>query len=721
MSAGAPREPLTPGPVAERPPEDRYCDLILNGGVASGVVYPWAIVELARHYRFRSIGGNSVGAMAAVLAAAAEYGRCHGHAGAFEVLRRAPVELAQEQGGRTQMLRLFQPSAGVRRVFDCFVTGIRHFNADQPNWQAWLLTIRDVLDEYRLDGWLLAGLLVLLLPALALSELAPVWAALLSFSVLGLAAVEHAAGKDARHVRASVLLALLVLLLAAHAVATYFLVWQLSAHAAAGSWWGLAAGLLSVLGVPGWLLVVLALGLARLGPELRAFKDNGYGLCTGRAQPATPGEPPREKALIEWLHEGIQRSAGRERHEPPLTFADLWNAPRAGLGAGRESISLEVFSTNLTLARPVIWPLRDRNTRLFFRKEEWARIFPPTLLQAVCDAAVPYAPGSDSDPPVSGDTEGYLEIPSGRLPIAVAARLSLSFPLLFSCVPVHAVDYEEPLNRRVLRKCQLTDGGVCTNFPIHLFDAAHPRWPTFGLMLSRRIIDKEGRDSGPVWLPDYHADGRADNWLRGVPGAERKPPPPGPVKGLFGLLGGMLATALEWNDNLVSRLPHARNRVLRMALKPGEGQLHLTMPRATILRMAHEYGTLGGIKLVNSFVAERGEATPAWREHLYVRALNQLRSLAGHLRGYPEAVTAAGFTRPLAEILADASRRRPLRQREWRATDPLAGRLGDDQQRAVQEAVDAVAVLARALQDLERQFGPYRPVPQTKLHMRSRI
>ena len=37
-----------PPPVTEEPPHDRFCDLVLTGGVASGVVYPWAIVELAR-------------------------------------------------------------------------------------------------------------------------------------------------------------------------------------------------------------------------------------------------------------------------------------------------------------------------------------------------------------------------------------------------------------------------------------------------------------------------------------------------------------------------------------------------------------------------------------------------------------------------------------------------------------------------------------------------
>ena len=51
------------------------CDLVMKGGITSGVVYPRAMVRVARDYRIRSIGGTSVGAIAAVLTAAAEYWR----------------------------------------------------------------------------------------------------------------------------------------------------------------------------------------------------------------------------------------------------------------------------------------------------------------------------------------------------------------------------------------------------------------------------------------------------------------------------------------------------------------------------------------------------------------------------------------------------------------------------------------------------------------------
>lgn len=739
--------PPTPDPVRQRPPADRFCDLILTGGIASGVVYPWAIVELARHYRFRSIGGNSVGAMAAALAAAAEYGRCCGNSEAFEPLRLSPLDLAEEDhAGNTRMLRLFQPDAGVRGLFDALIIGIRHFNAKQPDEGddaaddnkkprsmalPALLTIRDVFGRYWLGLLWLVGVLVMLLPALLLTQQAGVVAG----TVLAITAVFVAADfvSVLSRSRWRILLGLLVFLGAVHFAAAVVVAWHLALPVvrdpfwtwdnlvpvlSAGAWLLLAV-IASSLVLVGWTLLVVYVAVRRLTRELPAFRDNGFGLCSGRGQPASPGARVEDKALVEWLHEGIQRSAGREKEDRPLTFRDLWTAPRGmSLPAGEPSIELQTFSTNVTLGRPVIWPLRDRNTRLFFRKDEWARIFPPTVLDALWHASAPYTQLGKGDPEEQDVPCCIRELPDADMPIAVAARLSLSFPMLFSCVPVYAIDYEERGSKRQLRKCLLTDGGVCTNFPIHLFDAAHPKWPTFGLMLSRRIAPHAGQ---AIWLPDRHGEGRADNWSRGVPGAEREPPAPGPLRGVFGLLFGMLGTALRWNDNILSRLPHARNRVLRMALKSEEGQLHLTMSREIILRMAHEYGTRGGEELVRQFVSDTGEPTVHWREHLYVRAMNELRALTEHLRGYADAVGAAGFNKPLAKILDDAVRKKPLRGRSGWPSDILAKKLTPQESAALQEAVRAIADLSRVLEANERDFGPYRPVPPTELRIRSPI
>src|SRR5262245_41233825 len=53
--------------------EKLECDLVMRGGITSGIVYPRAIAKLAEIYNFRSIGGTSAGAIAATATAAAGY------------------------------------------------------------------------------------------------------------------------------------------------------------------------------------------------------------------------------------------------------------------------------------------------------------------------------------------------------------------------------------------------------------------------------------------------------------------------------------------------------------------------------------------------------------------------------------------------------------------------------------------------------------------------
>jgi len=81
---------------------DKKCDLIMKGGVTSGVVYPRAITELSKYYQFSSIGGTSAGAIAASIAAAAEYARANGRADAFATVEQLPTFLGGESPDCTQ-------------------------------------------------------------------------------------------------------------------------------------------------------------------------------------------------------------------------------------------------------------------------------------------------------------------------------------------------------------------------------------------------------------------------------------------------------------------------------------------------------------------------------------------------------------------------------------------------------------------------------------------
>ena len=88
--------------------EKPYCNIVMKGGITSGVVYPRAVAELADKYRFKNIGGTSAGAIAAGLAAAAEFGRA---SGGF------PRMLAHAEQANGILLSLFQPAPCLRPLF----------------------------------------------------------------------------------------------------------------------------------------------------------------------------------------------------------------------------------------------------------------------------------------------------------------------------------------------------------------------------------------------------------------------------------------------------------------------------------------------------------------------------------------------------------------------------------------------------------------------------
>jgi Patatin-like phospholipase len=91
-----------------------FCDIVLKGGITSGVVYPLALVELSKKFCFSNIGGTSAGAIAAAVAAAAEYGRSVPGAG-FDRLEKIPNEIGPK------LLSLFQPAPSLQPLFAIFI------------------------------------------------------------------------------------------------------------------------------------------------------------------------------------------------------------------------------------------------------------------------------------------------------------------------------------------------------------------------------------------------------------------------------------------------------------------------------------------------------------------------------------------------------------------------------------------------------------------------
>ncbi len=679
-----------PPRVEEQPPPGRFCDLVMTGGVASGVVYPWAVVELARDFHFRRIGGTSVGAMAAVLAAAAEYGRRHGNRNAFEPLRRAPEQLAEEvspagaagPGGagvrRTRMLSLFQPNAAGRRIFEVFVAGVEAvYERGQGSAGATRAVLGTVQRLYR-----------------------PEWRA----------------GAQAGSLQGAALGALAVVLLAL--------------LAQEGPPWSCLTWLLG-----GALVLLPALALGALGAlrallrtlrvELRqGLVEHGFGLCAGAA--LDPAQADAHPGLTDWMHKGIQLSAGLRLEDPPLTFRELWRAPmepgserRGGDAPGARAIDLQMITTSVTHMRPHRLPLEDTSVRLYFRPAELLPYFPPAVVAALTASARPYVRSKPSEPRTE-DGAGLYELPTADLPVVVAARLSLSYPLLFCAVPLHAIDFEQPKGRgtdpgRQFRRAWFSDGGLCSNFPLHLFDAALPSHPTFGMWLDERGPFHE-RES--VWLPDAFIEGCGDSWQRFD--ADSPPdgkPAPGPLGRLFSFGMAAFFTAKDWGDRTAMRMPHTRHRVARLFLRQSEGALNITMSRRRILNMAREYGTRTGRQFAQRYAAGPGQPPSAhWNRQRWVRLRVLVPALRGLLQGFGASALGSAHAAPVQGLIDAACQGDVLMD-----GPPQPQPLTPPEAAAWRRAVAAAAGFEAALQDPDLKTpltGHDEPEPELRIRPR---
>ena len=173
------------------PPQMLECDIVMAGGVTSGIIYPSAVAVIARRYIFRSIGGTSVGAIAAAVTAAAEYGRRTGkNATGFDYIGALSQTLSDTAAdGHSRLFHLFTPEPATKPLLALVtplfggggilkqVTGI--FHATLSTWRIavpvaltalaslWMLVVLVV------DGHVLATLFVLVAAA---ASLVVIWA-----------------------------------------------------------------------------------------------------------------------------------------------------------------------------------------------------------------------------------------------------------------------------------------------------------------------------------------------------------------------------------------------------------------------------------------------------------------------------------------------------------------------------------------------------------------
>jgi hypothetical protein len=333
----------------------RRCDVVMKGGITSGVVYPLALCRLAEKFLLQNIGGTSAGAIAAAGAAACEYGRRNNRGEGYAALEALPDWLGEIPKGSddSHLFGLFQPAERARGLYALLIAAISN-----PKQTVGFEIMMSALANWKLRAALGA------LPGLGL------------FALLFLALASRTG--------ATAVIALVAGLLGAFAIA--------------------------VIGA----LALLGFTLYRQAP--RVLADNYFGLCRGlRASGAPSGTP---EALTEWLHGFIQRASGADR---VLTFGQLWHRTD-----GPREIDLTMITTCLTLGRPYRLPFA-LSDGFYFDPNELRSFFPAEVVDHLIAVAAGTSP-----------RDGLLPLPDpAELPVVFAARLSLSFPLLLSTVPLH--------------------------------------------------------------------------------------------------------------------------------------------------------------------------------------------------------------------------------------------------------------------------------------------
>lgn len=559
---------------------DRYgrsldCDLVMKGGVTSGIVYPGAIGAITQRYRLRNIGGTSAGAIAAAAAAAMEYGL---RSGRNPQAREQMMWLSQQTAQRTStggsfLQALFKP--------DPATAPLLHFLMPGPGGRS----------------------------AAALALLGRPFAGWLALTVAPAILAGLAYAKGPLH-------------------------WSPAAATLVGLF---CAGLM--------MLVTIGALLHRELVQLASrVVDNGLGIMTGMAASGARVDGVAVPGLTQWLHHNVQSLAGRTggTADDVLTFGDLWTVDTGGVPSARSErgIDLVLVCSDLNRLESVSFPFLPENHRLYYDPRAWARLFPADVLAAmvpcswsVQDDGMPGGLGYTADEicaaaEACGEAGRHLRLlPKGKdLPIIVGARASMAFPGLFTPLPLWLLRWvgqpEVPDERRpILSPVYLSDGGITSNFPVHLFDGAVPNRPSFAVNLLYPDDDlsiEEYRDIDASYsraVPgnvrtlggtnERVAEAGLIDLIMPFANSDRvrfyKAPASGdPVAQLAGLAMRVVETARTWADVSHYDQTGTRDRIIHIRLSGAEGGFNLDMDKATIESIDNK-GSMAGTVLASRF------------------------------------------------------------------------------------------------------------------------
>jgi hypothetical protein len=308
-------------------------------------------------------------------------------------------------------------------------------------------------------------------------------------------------------------------------------------------------------------------------------------------------------------------------------------------------------------------------------------------------------------------------LPSGEhLPVIVATRMSLSFPLLISAVPLWVIDRRAdstkqtltalhqalpagaalPASGLVFRQAWFTDGGFCSNFPVQMFDAAMPSRPTFAINLGRFSAGEEpaADERDNVRWAHTNSSGLLPSF---------SDLPTKGVAAVGGFASAALNTARNWSDNTQLDMPGYRDRIVRILQTKDEGGLNLFMDSTTLTRLATR-GTAAGDVITEQFLERRyppsQPRSTGWDNHRWVRYRALLSTLPAWLDSYSQGMAVFDIDPNAPPSYQLSARGRELAAQVRAKLDELAAMLDSTD--------DAVVDLTAA----PRPLGVIRRVPQ---------
>lgn len=454
--------------------------------------------------------------------------------------------------------------------------------------------------------------------------------------------------------------------------------------------WGLVSLLFAVIGL------IVSIGAVVLWNVSQRLPENFYGLCSGNLdQPSRSGDQSimPDAPLTPWLSDYLDRLAGKPKGQP-LTFGDLWGGPNEE--AGKRDTNLEMMTTCITLGRPYRIPFET--DIFYFKPAEFERLFPDYIVTWMKEHP------REPEKPNPYEDLGLRRLPAmSDLPVVVAARMSLSFPILICAVPLYAIDYGRKVNIENDRKperCWFSDGGICSNFPVHFFDGPLPRWPTFAINLRPPHPDYPDE---MVRMAKTNSGGLIEGWTRFDEVGR------GTAK-LAGFFSAILNAMQNWSDNLQTHLPGYRDRVVHVCLRPDEGGVNLDMDERLIEPLS-ERGRDAAQKLIERFAIPHSGGELTWENHRWVRYRTTMALIEAMLKSYSAAFDSStdGDRKYLELIERDFDD--PPKSYRWTARQKESG---------VNSTQELLALVEKWKQS-PSHFSEHAPKPTAELRIRPRV